>query len=145
MTITTNRDLFVDTSGWACYFDSDEPNHQKASDLCQSVIQHGKKLITTNYVISELLVLAIQRKRFPMADAIKMIETIRGRPYIEIVTIDRDLDTATLVLLKNRLDKVWSWVDASSFVIMQQRGITQALTLDHHFVQAGFIRLPVQA
>ena len=30
----------------------------------------------------------------------------------------------------------------SSFVLMQQHGITEALTFDQHFVQAGFQKLP---
>jgi predicted nucleic acid-binding protein len=145
MPITTNHDLFVDTSGWACYFDADEPYHQAASALCQAIVQGGLKLITTNYVISEFFVLVRQRKRVLMADAIHMIETLRSRPYIEVICIDPDLDTATLALLKNRQDKAWSWVDASSFVVMQQRGLTHALPLDKHFVQAGFVRVPEQA
>jgi predicted nucleic acid-binding protein len=40
-----------------------------------------------------------------------------------------------------RQDKSWSLVDCSSFVVMQQRGIVEALTTDEHFEQAGFVRL----
>jgi predicted nucleic acid-binding protein len=32
-------------------------------------------------------------------------------------------------------------VDTFSFVLMQRRGMYQALTTDHHFEQAGFVRL----
>jgi predicted nucleic acid-binding protein len=32
-------------------------------------------------------------------------------------------------------------VDAASFVVMSERGITEALTTDQHFEQAGFVRL----
>jgi predicted nucleic acid-binding protein len=34
----------------------------------------------------------------------------------------------------------WGLVDCASFVVMQQRGIIEALTTDHHFEQAGFVR-----
>jgi predicted nucleic acid-binding protein len=44
-------------------------------------------------------------------------------------------------LWKSRPDKEWSLVDCSSFIVMQQRGLTEALTTDHHFAQVGFIRL----
>jgi predicted nucleic acid-binding protein len=44
-------------------------------------------------------------------------------------------------LLKARLDKEWSLVDCASFVVMQHRSIVEALTADHHFEQAGFVRL----
>jgi len=44
-------------------------------------------------------------------------------------------------LFQRRPDKTWSLVDCASFVVMQKRGITEALTSDVHFEQAGFIRL----
>jgi hypothetical protein len=36
------------------------------------------------------------------------------------------------------MDKEWSLVDCISFAVMKQRKIKEALTADHHFVQAGF-------
>jgi len=44
-------------------------------------------------------------------------------------------------LYKPRQDKVWSLVDCISFVVMNDRGIYESLTLDQHFQQAGFIAL----
>jgi predicted nucleic acid-binding protein len=40
-----------------------------------------------------------------------------------------------------RLDKDWSLTDCMSFVTMQECGISDALTADHDFEQAGFIAL----
>ena len=61
---------------------------------------------------------------------------MRGECQIDNVT-----DTLAWTLYKSRLDKAWSLVDCSSFVVMQQLGIQKALTTDQHFEQAGFIRL----
>jgi predicted nucleic acid-binding protein len=44
-------------------------------------------------------------------------------------------------LLQMQIDKTYSLCDAVSFILMQQRGITDALTTDRHFDQAGFRRL----
>ncbi|HEX8230861.1 MAG TPA: hypothetical protein VF826_16315 [Chloroflexia bacterium] len=60
---------------------------------------------------------------------------------VEIVHIDKALDEQAWELLSKRPDKDWSLVDCSSFVVMRQRGIQEALTTDHHFEQAGFTRL----
>jgi uncharacterized protein len=44
-------------------------------------------------------------------------------------------------LYERRPDKSWSLTDCISFVVMQRDGISEALTGDHHFEQAGFVRL----
>ena len=69
------------------------------------------------------------------------VESIKTSPYVEIIHIDVGLDGQAWQLLTHRQDKDWSLVDCSSFVVMQQRSIVEALTTDHHFEQAGFIRL----
>jgi len=60
---------------------------------------------------------------------------------VDIIHIDESLDSKAWDLLVNRTDKNWSLVDCSSFVIMQENNISEALTTDHHFEQAGFVRL----
>ena len=54
------------------------------------------------------------------------------------------VDTSGWAVLESYHDKAWSLVDATRFAIMRQRGITEAFTTDHHFVQAGFILVPTQ-
>jgi len=44
-------------------------------------------------------------------------------------------------LFRQRTDKAWGLTDCISFVVMQERGISEALTADEHFEQAGFIAL----
>jgi len=44
-------------------------------------------------------------------------------------------------MYQRRPDKNWSLTDCISFVVMQDHGITEALTGDHHFEQAGFVAL----
>jgi hypothetical protein len=51
------------------------------------------------------------------------------------------MDAKAWELLTQREDKEWSLVDCSSFIIMKQRRINEALTNDHHFEQAGLIKL----
>jgi hypothetical protein len=36
------------------------------------------------------------------------------------------------------LDKEWSLTDCISMVVMQEQGISEAVTADHHFIQAGY-------
>ena len=46
-----------------------------------------------------------------------------------------------LALYRQHQDKEWGLTDCSSFVIMRRLGLTESLTFDHHFEQAGFVAL----
>ena len=59
----------------------------------------------------------------------------------DFVWVDHALTREGLDLLHARPDKRYSLCDAISFVLMRDRGITEALTLDHRFDQEGFQRL----
>lgn len=60
---------------------------------------------------------------------------------VDVMFIGNSLHDEGIDLLQKRMDKTWSLCDAVSFVLMKQLNITEALTTDHHFEQAGFIRL----
>ena len=134
-------DLFVDTSGWGCLFDAAQPYHAAAGNLYRTARSQNRKIVTTNYILTELVALLTSPLRIPRPRIIELVEGLKTSSYVEIVHIDDMLDRQTWTLLRRRPDKQWSWVDCASFVIMEQRGIREALTTDHHFEQAGFIRL----
>jgi predicted nucleic acid-binding protein len=58
-----------------------------------------------------------------------------------VIFIDLLLETSAWGLWRSRPDKTWTLTDCASFLAMQQRCLTEALTSDHHFEQAGFVRL----
>jgi predicted nucleic acid-binding protein len=62
-------------------------------------------------------------------------------PRIQIEPCSDALFSAGLELYRRRADKSWSLTDCMSFVVMWREGITEALTGDHHFEQAGFVAL----
>jgi len=68
----------------------------------------------------------------------RVLDAIRSDPRYTIVPPDAvTLEEATQ-LYRQRQDKKWSLTDCTSFVLMKRHGITDALTADHHFTQAGF-------
>lgn len=134
-------DLFADTSGWGNLIDSTQPYHPLAASLYRTARQQGRKVITTNYIIAELVTLMTTPLRIPRSMMIAFIESLKTSPCVEIVHVDTSLDEQAWQLLKSRQDKEWSLADCASFVVMRERGIVEALTTDHHFEQAGFVRL----
>lgn len=133
--------LCVDTSGWGNLVDRSQPFHSLAATLYRLARQQNHKIITTNYIMAELVALLTSPLRLTRPQIITFVESLRQSPYIEILHIDAETDTKAWQLLSSREDKNWSLVDCSSFVVMQQKNITEALTNDYHFEQAGFVRL----
>ncbi len=136
-----NNLVFVDTAGWANLFIATDSYHQQATQWFSQARQQNRKMVTTNYILLELVALLNSRLRTPPAKLLSYIDAIKTAPYLHLIHIDIATDTAAWTLLRSRKDKFWSLVDASSFVVMQQLNIQESLTTDHHFEQAGFIRL----
>jgi len=133
--------LFVDTSGWASLADVSEPFYEKAKEIYAVARQNRQRLVTTNYILAELVALMTSPMRFHCPRIIEFINGIKESPFFDVIYITQDLDERAWELLSNRTDKNWSLVDCSSFIVMQENNITEALTTDHHFEQAGFVRL----
>ena len=142
--MATRSSLFVDTSGWAYLFDRNSDSHHHVQIIYQEAIARNRLLVTTNYILAELVALLSSRSRISRQQIIAFVDALKAIPHVEIIHIDTNLDANAWALLKTYIDKEWSLVDASSFVIMTSYGMTEAITTDHHFTQAGFIRLPAQ-
>ncbi len=130
-------DGFVDTSGWYEFLVHGHPKSGLAINQIDEWQAGKRRIITTNYVLAELVPLLLSR-RIVRPERDRIIDFIRSAPWLEIVHVSRELDFAAWDLLKGRPDKTWSLVDCTSFVLMRRLGIRDALTTDHHFAQAGF-------
>ena len=97
------------------------------------------EMIVTDWVLTELgdaLCHPINRSKF-----IATVTALKTNPQARVVRADAMLFEEGLQLFESRSDKEWSLTDCISFVVMQHEGITEALTGDHHFEQAGFVAL----
>jgi len=133
--------IFVDTAGWGHLVDPTQEFHKQASILYRSFRRQGSRLVTTNYILAELVALLMSPLRLPRAKIIAFVAALKSSPYVDILHVDATLDAQSWQLLVERSDKDWSLVDCSSFVIMQKVGLREALTTDRNFEQAGFVRL----
>lgn len=85
-------DIFADTSGWGHLFDATQAHHARAAHLYRTTRQQGRKLITSNYVIAELVALLTSPLRLPRQTLIGLIEGLKTSPFVEVVHVDSDLD-----------------------------------------------------
>ena len=135
--------LFVDTDGWVEPLLRSSPHYPLMVAYSQQTQTTQRPLVTTNYVINEVVALLNARPNGPSRhELLQFVNGILALPQLTLVHIDVDLARAAWRLLEQRPDKAWSLVDAASFVVMRQQSIAEAFTGDHHFLQAGFIRVP---
>jgi predicted nucleic acid-binding protein len=132
---------FVDTSGWAAWLDSTDHLHQRAAGLFEQTWRGGGRLLTTNWVLVELTALLTRPIRLAKPQQMRFFDELRIDPGISVVSVDASLEAASWQLWMSRSDKNWSATDCASFVVMEQNGLREAITADHHFEQAGFVRL----
>lgn len=128
--------MLLDTSGLMCLFDQRDTRHAQATQKYESATHR----LIHNYVFAEFVALAIAR-RAPVAHALRFIQAIHHSNEVKVVWVDSDLHERAMRLLAEREDKRWTLCDAVSFTLMRASRIEDALTTDHDFEQAGFVRL----
>ena len=124
---------FVDTAYFLALLNPQDEWHRSAVRLSQ---RREGPLLTTVWVLLEVGdALATNRNRrwFP-----QWVDSLLTSADLEILPASNDWFFRGLDLYRRRPDKEWSLTDCISFVVMGERGLTEALTSDRHFEQAGF-------
>ena len=110
-----------------------DENHAAA----HGYLEHFDGLVVTSaWVLTELanyLAGTGNRNAF-----VRLLRELRKDAQVVIVPPGEEFFERGIELYAARADKRWSLTDCISFLIMEERGITDALTTDHHFEQAGF-------
>lgn len=133
--------LFVDTSGWGCWLVRVERFHQQARQLVRDAVNRGDVLVTSNFVLAELTGLLTSPLRRSKLEQIELLTDLRSDSAVEVVPVGTATEDEAWKLWEQRIDKEFTLVDCTSFIIMRERGIQEALTADRHFEQEGFVRL----
>ena len=125
--------VFADTFYFLALLDERDAAHKRAVAASRAP---GLTLVTTEFVLIELAdALCKPTQRDEVLALWKVVET---DPAFRVVRASSEVVQQGMKLYRERADKEWPLTDCISFVVMQERGITDALTADHHFEQAGF-------
>jgi uncharacterized protein len=129
-------EAFLDTAFAIALSSSGDDLHRVALALADELERSPTRIVTTRAVLMEIGN-ALSKQRYRSA-AVELLLSLENDPKVEIVPVSGDLYAQAFKLFSERTDKEWGLVDCVSFVVMRERGITDALTSDDHFRQAGF-------
>ena len=130
----TGERFFLDTVFIQALLNKHDSYHQQALKFLQRV-QNATEVWITEAVLIEVgnALSAINR-----AVAVAFICQCYYTQNMHVVSVDTALLSKALHLYGNRPDKNWGLTDCISFVVMQEQGLTDAVTADQHFSQAGY-------
>jgi len=126
---------FADSLYFLALLNRKDQFHQGAIELSRV----GRAILTTRWELMEVgdgFCAPHRRRRF-----VNLLTILSGRSDVRILPADESQFRRAASLYAERLDKGWSMTVCTSFVVMQELGLREALTADHHFEQAGFVAL----
>ena len=127
------KPVFVDT---VFYLALTNPRDQYAAPATRFATEFSGAFVTTAWVLTEVansLARGANRALF-----VELYRDLADDRRVTIVPPTQDLFAQGIDLYAQRPDKEWSLTDCLSFIVMHQYGLTNALTADRHYEQAGF-------
>jgi predicted nucleic acid-binding protein len=128
--------LFIDTWGWLVLEDSREPLHQAASSAYSEAAKTGGNIFTTNFIFDETISLLFRRR--PFEEVARFTRGLLKSPFIEIEEITQTRFRKAFDLRLAFRDKPdISFTDLTTMIVATELNVTDILTCDRHFIQAG--------
>jgi len=127
---------FVDTSFWIALQYRRDSHSAAAIELWQ--YGHGP-LLTTNYVVGETW--TFLRRRLGFDSARRFLDFVGTSSRLTVVRVNEEEEREAWAWLRRHDERVYSFVDATSFAVMRRRGILEALAFDGDFSAAGFVEV----
>lgn len=125
--------IFVDTLFVVALINRRDQYHAQAAILAEQF--DGRPLLVTSAVLLEI---GNALARGFKQEAAELVEHFLTSDEVEVVHVTPELFEEAFTLYRSYTDKEWGLVDCISFAVMRRMGVTQVLTFDRHFVQAGF-------
>jgi predicted nucleic acid-binding protein len=124
---------FIDTLFVVAIINQRDRYHEQATETAD--LYEGQPLLTTEGVLLEI---GNALARGYKAEAVEVIQEFLSSQDVQVVRLTPELFDRAFALYQSHQDKEWGLIDCISFIVMGDAGVSDALTFDRHFVQAGF-------
>lgn len=132
--------VFVDAGPLVSLVSPRDQYHRDTLKLLQQLNTHYFQMVTTDYIISEALTSVITTTKGGYRQAINLINWLFKNPAIVHLNwiTQRHFFEALQTFSRFNKDKIWSFTDCTSYVLIKELKIDQVFTFDRHFKQMGF-------
>lgn len=128
--------VFLETAYVVSRVNTRDQWHAVAVQWEQRIAFERRRLVTTEFILLEIAdsLAAVKFRQ----QAVQVLEALQTNSLVDVIPLSSRLCELGLTRYRQRPDKGWGLTDCISFVVMEDYALTEALTLDHHFQQAGF-------
>ena len=132
---------FVDTSWWAAWAVPKERKHEQARE--QSLREGSRsRWLTTNLVLGECFTLLnVKYGHKAAASFVDVLESQVENDNLAIARVSEEQEVAAWKWLRKHNERTYSFVDATSFRVMKDKRLVEALAFDGDFAAAGFVEV----
>ena len=130
------KQVFVDTGAFFAVLVGDDARHDHTRELILQANAERWQLVTTNAVVFETHALLVNRSRAGRRDALAFLDMMEHDGYL-IERVRENDEERAIDLVRRHSDKGYSLCDATSFIVMERLGITEAIAFDRHFAEYG--------
>lgn len=127
---------YVDTSYWVALQVPRDRNHAEARAIWEA---DPGPLVMSNHVLGETW--TFLRRRAGHGPAVRFLDVIGASPRVTTTRLDERLEKDAWRWLRRHDEREYSFVDATSFALMRQLRIREALAFDGDFAAAGFVEV----
>jgi predicted nucleic acid-binding protein len=132
--------VFIDTGAFVALRNRAEREHALARTTLKQLVEESAQLFTSNYVFAETYTALLVR--VGRNEAIEWGKRFRASDTIELIRADQEVEHEAWSILESHADKEWSYVDATSFALIERERLDAAFAFDRHFAQRGLNVLP---
>ena len=132
---------FADTGWWVAWALPADPRHEPALAM-RTKLGQNEQIITTNLVVGETW--TFLRRRDSHRTAIGFLDRVHRLAEASRLVVHRvtePQETSAWDWLRRHEERVYSFVDATSFRVMRDRRLQEALAFDSGFAAAGFVEV----
>lgn len=128
--------VFADSGYWIALLYSRDQLHERARAVAAGL--ESVAFVTTQMALTEALNHLAGRGERLRRLAAQMVRELETRSDVHVIPQTDTQFRAAVDRYASRPDQSWSLTDCASFIVMEERNITDALSYDRDFEQAGF-------
>ena len=129
---------FADTGWWVAWALPGDGRHETALQMLRG-LGRTEQVLTTNLVVGESWTFLRRKDSHRSALAfLDRIDVLTADDRLVVHRVTAEQETAAWEWLRKHDERVYSFVDATSFRVMRDRRLREALAFDQDFAAAGF-------